>query len=157
MPVRIHPTNLSLNLKRKRQMPNFIALYRSPRPAADMLKSVTPDQMQKGMKLWQTWVEKCGDALVEMGSPLGQGVSVGRAGNSPTPANNGVTVYSIIPVNTLDEAPTPRQSVTPLMTSTPCAPRPAYQPSHVLQLVDLSSSAKKHRSPCIPNQLECTR
>ena len=85
-------------------MPNFIVLYRSPLPAADMLNSVTPDQMKEGMKEWQKWVEKCGESLVEMGSPLGQGVSVGRSGNSPTPAEGGVTGYSIIHADTLNEA-----------------------------------------------------
>ena len=56
------------------------------------------------MKEWQKWVEKCGNALVEMGSPMGQGVSVSRAGNSPTPAEGGVTGYSIIRADTLNEA-----------------------------------------------------
>ena len=85
-------------------MPKFIVLYRSPFPAADMLKSVTPEQMQEGMKLWQTWVEKCGESLVEMGSPMGQGVSVGRSGNSPTTDRGGVNGYSIIHADTLDDA-----------------------------------------------------
>ena len=88
-------------------MPNFIALYRSPLPAADMLKSVSPDQMKEGMKEWQKWVEKCGDALVEIGSPMGQGVSVGRSSKSPTPSEGGVTGYSIIHAHTLNDAPTP--------------------------------------------------
>ncbi len=104
MPYLIRPTNLSPNLKRKFQMPNFIVLYRSPLPAADMLKSVSPDQMKEGMKEWQKWVEKCGESLVEMGSPLGQGMSVGRVGNSPTPAKGGVTGYSIIQSDSLNDA-----------------------------------------------------
>ena len=86
------------------QIPKFIVLYRSPFPAADMLKSVTPEEMQEGMKLWQTWVEKCGESLVEMGSPMGQGVSVGRSGNSPTTDRGGVNGYSIIHADTLDDA-----------------------------------------------------
>ncbi len=86
------------------QIPKFIVLYRSPFPAADMLKSVTPEEMQEGMKLWKTWVEKCGDALVEMGSPLAQGLSIGCSGNSPTTPKGSVTGYSIIQADTLDEA-----------------------------------------------------
>ena len=85
-------------------MPKFVVLYRSPFPVADMLKSVTPEQMQEGMKKWQSWVEKCGDALGEMGSPLGQGVSVTRSGNSPTDAQGGVTGYSIIQADTMNNA-----------------------------------------------------
>ena len=81
-------------------MPKFIVLYRAPFPVTEMVKSVTPEEMQEGMKLWQTWVEKCGDALVEMGSPLAQGMSIGRSDNSPTTPKGGVTGYSI----TLDEA-----------------------------------------------------
>ncbi len=91
------------NLKRMHQMPKFIVLYRSPCPAADMLKNVTPEEMQEGMKLWQTWVEKCGDALVEMGSPLAQWTSIGRSDNSRTTPKGGVTGYSIIQADTLDE------------------------------------------------------
>ena len=85
-------------------MPKYIVLYHSPFPVVDMLKSVTPEQMQEGMKEWQAWVEKCGDALVEMGSPLGQGVSMTRSGDSPTDAKDGVTGYSIVRADTLDDA-----------------------------------------------------
>lgn len=85
-------------------MPKFIVLYRSPFPVADMLKSVTPAEMQEGMKEWQAWVEKCGDSLVEMGSPLGRGVSVTWSGDSSTTAEGGVTGYSIVQADTLDAA-----------------------------------------------------
>ena len=85
-------------------MPKFIALYRSPFPAADMLKSVTPEEMQEGMKQWQAWVEKCGDAIVQVGSPTGQGVSGARSGNSPTDAKDRVTGYSILHADSPDDA-----------------------------------------------------
>ena len=84
-------------------MSKFIVLYRSPFPAADMLKSVTPQEMQEGMKEWQAWVEKIGDALVELGAPLGQGMSVTRSGNSPTDAKDGVTGYSIIHADSIED------------------------------------------------------
>ena len=66
-------------------MSKFMVLYRSPFSASEMLGSVTPEEMREGMKLWQAWVEKCGDALVEVGSPLGEGTSLGTAGAEQMP------------------------------------------------------------------------
>ena len=47
---------------------------------------------------------KLGDGLVEMGSPLGAGVTSSRSGDAPTPTKGGITGYSIIEAESMEEA-----------------------------------------------------
>ena len=56
-----------------------------------MLQSVSPEEMREGMEQFQAWMGKLGDGLVEVGSPLGAGVTSSRAGNSPTLTKGGIT------------------------------------------------------------------
>ena len=69
-----------------------------------MLESVSQAEMQEGMEQFQTWMAKCGDSLVEVGSPLGAGVTSSREGDAPTPTEGGITGYSIIEAADMDEA-----------------------------------------------------
>ena len=85
-------------------MSKFMVLYRSPVAALEMLQSVSPEEMREGMEQFQAWMAKLGDGLVEMGSPLGVGVTSSRAGNSPTPTEGDITGYSIIEAGSMDEA-----------------------------------------------------
>ena len=85
-------------------MSKFMVLYRSPMPALEMLQSVSPEEMREGMEQFQAWMTKLGDGLVEVGSPLGVGVTSSRTGNSPTPTESGITGYSIIEAGSMDEA-----------------------------------------------------
>lgn len=51
-------------------MAKFIALYRASQTAAEQMANTTPEQMQAGMALWDAWVKKAGDAVVDLGTPL---------------------------------------------------------------------------------------
>ena len=72
-------------------MSKFMVLYRSPVAAVEMLQSVSPEEMREGMKQFEAWMIKLGEGLVEMGAPLGAGVTLSRVGNSPTPTDGGIT------------------------------------------------------------------
>ena len=85
-------------------MSKFMVLYRSPVAAVEMLQSVSPEEMREGMKQFEAWMIKLGEGLVEMGAPLGAGVTLSRVGNSPTPTDGGITGYSIIEAGSMDEA-----------------------------------------------------
>ena len=85
-------------------MSKFMVLYRSPVAALEMLQSVSPEEMREGMEQFQAWMTKLGDGLVEMGSPLGAGVTSSRSGNAPTPTEGGITGYSIIEAGSMEEA-----------------------------------------------------
>ena len=58
-------------------MKRFLVLYKSSTPADEMMAASTPEQMQSGMEEWQRWTAKAGDAIVDLGTPLGDSASVG--------------------------------------------------------------------------------
>lgn len=80
-------------------MAKFILLYKGP---ATPMEEMTEEQSKKTMALWQTWTQKVGQALIDMGAPMANGRSVVDNGTNGTPSDlNG---YSIIEANNIDEA-----------------------------------------------------
>jgi len=63
----------------------------------------SPEEMEKGMEAWMAWAEKCGDSLVDMGSPLANGLTLGMDG-SHVPSDRAVVGYSILQAENMDEA-----------------------------------------------------
>ncbi|HYX76786.1 MAG TPA: hypothetical protein VE757_06385 [Gaiellaceae bacterium] len=51
-------------------MSKFLVLYRSPVSARDQMANATPEQAQAGMQAWQSWAERAGSAIVDLGAPL---------------------------------------------------------------------------------------
>ena len=72
-------------------MSRFLVLYRAPISAREQMESSTPAQRQAGMELWQAWAGKAGSAIVDLGAPLGDGVSVGDG-----QAYNDIAGFSIL-------------------------------------------------------------
>lgn len=64
--------------------------------------NITPEEAKKGMEPWFTWKEKVGDGMVDMGTPLGNGMKVTKDGTSPSEKE--VVGYSILQANSIDEA-----------------------------------------------------
>jgi hypothetical protein len=83
-------------------MPRFLVLYNSSIPASEMLANITPEQAQAGMNSWMAWAGKWDGAIVDMGSPIGNGrrVSKGEVSTAPLP----VTGYSIVEAQSADAA-----------------------------------------------------
>jgi hypothetical protein len=81
-------------------MKRFLVLYESSTPAGEMMAAATPEQMQAGMEEWQRWAAKAGDAIVDLGSPLGAAASVG--GGSARSVDNHTTGYSILKAESMD-------------------------------------------------------
>jgi hypothetical protein len=52
-------------------MTKYLVLYRSSASAAEQMAGATPEQAQAGMDAWTTWAQKAGDAVVDLGAPLG--------------------------------------------------------------------------------------
>ena len=75
-------------------MKKFVVIYYAPTSAIEQMSAASPEEMQKGMEPWMDWVAKCGDALVDLGTPLGGGQNLSKSGNSPSDKN--VTGYSIL-------------------------------------------------------------
>ena len=75
-------------------MKKFVVIYHAPMEAADVMKDATPEDMQAGMEQWMAWAAKCGDALVDFGTPLAGGQRLSKSGSSPSEKN--VTGYSVL-------------------------------------------------------------
>jgi hypothetical protein len=52
-------------------MAKFLILYRAKITAAEQMNQSDPEQAQAGMQAWMDWAQKAGDAVVDLGSPLG--------------------------------------------------------------------------------------
>jgi hypothetical protein len=83
-------------------MSKFMILYRAPESARDQMANATPEQMEAGMAAWQTWSNKVGYAITDLGSPLAHTTHVGPGAAS----GDGVSGYSIIEAGSADEVET---------------------------------------------------
>jgi len=83
-------------------MKQFVVLYFAPASAMGKMKSSTPEEMKKGMEEWMKWAEKCGDHLVDMGNPLGNGKEIIQSGTSSS--QKGIAGYSILQADDIAEA-----------------------------------------------------
>ena len=80
--------------EQERNVKKYIVLYYASAAAIEQTQDFSPEDMQKGMELWKAWMDSCGDGLVDVGTPLGGGLKLTRAGGTPT--DSGVTGYSIL-------------------------------------------------------------
>ena len=75
-------------------MKKYLVLYHAPAAALEKMNDATPEQMKAGMEPWIAWAERCGDGLVDMGTPLGGGRKVTASGSSAS--DKDVVGYSIL-------------------------------------------------------------
>ena len=79
----------------------YIALYKSGQDPEAMMKNSTQEQMQAGMDMWMKWSNEAGKAVVDLGNPLGQGMSVSKSGSTKSPL--GVSGYSTLEAQSMDD------------------------------------------------------
>src|ERR1700744_1009139 len=84
-------------------MKKFLVLYHAPQDAMAQTMNIPADQQAEGMKAWMTWAQKCGDKLVEMGTPLMNGQALHSDG-SVNNSSKEVCGYSILQAENMDEA-----------------------------------------------------
>ncbi|MEK7542554.1 MAG: hypothetical protein AAB524_02535 [Patescibacteria group bacterium] len=84
-------------------MKKFIVLYYAPASAAEQMKNASPEEMQKGMEPWMAWAKKCGSALVDLGTPLGNGQRLSKSGGS-SPSQSNIVGYSILQAENMEGA-----------------------------------------------------
>ncbi len=84
-------------------MKKFIVTYQAPIDATWKTQESTPEEMEEGMKAWMAWAQKCGDKLVDMGTPLGNAITVGPGGSSAS-SESRIIGYSILQANNMEEA-----------------------------------------------------
>ena len=84
-------------------MKKFIVIYHAPAEAFAAMGEMTEAQKQEGMKPWLAWMEKCGDNLVDGGSPLMGGQHIAADGNASASTRE-VAGYSILQANDMEAA-----------------------------------------------------
>jgi hypothetical protein len=73
----------------------FLVLYRATMTAAEQMRASDPEQAKAGMDAWMAWAGRAGDAIVDLGSPLG---IVERGGDDGQPIGG----YSIMQAESAD-------------------------------------------------------
>jgi hypothetical protein len=84
-------------------MKKFIVLYHAPMDAMQQTANMKPEDQAKGMEAWMEWAKKCGDKLVDLGSPLMNGQQLTPDGKSKASDKN-VAGYSILQAENMEEA-----------------------------------------------------
>jgi hypothetical protein len=84
-------------------MKKFIITYNAPIDAAWKTAESSPEEMEKGMQAWMAWAQKCGNKLLDFGTPLGNGVTLGPGGSTTT-SESKIIGYSILQAENLEEA-----------------------------------------------------
>lgn len=82
-------------------MKKFIVIYHAPQGFSK--QEATPEDMQKGMEAWMAWAKKCGNQLIDLGSPLGGGQELNPDGSSKA-SSHGVAGYSVVQAEDLTAA-----------------------------------------------------
>jgi len=63
-------------------MKKFMVIYHMPDELMAWTGGSTPEEREKGMQEWMVWAEKCGDKLVDFGTPLMGGKKLSQNGNN---------------------------------------------------------------------------
>jgi hypothetical protein len=84
-------------------MKKFIVLYHAPADAMAQTANSTPEEQAKGMEAWMAWSLKCGDKLVDLGSPLMNGKQLKPNGENAGSGRE-VAGYSVLQAESMDEA-----------------------------------------------------
>lgn len=76
-------------------MKKYLVLYQSSASAAQQMAQATPEQAKAGMDAWMAWAGRAGTAIVDLGTPVGHGMTV--SGDSTTKnIGAGVGGFSIL-------------------------------------------------------------
>jgi len=84
-------------------MKNYVVIYHVPAEMLAAAPQQSQEEMAESMKPWMVWAEKCGEQLVDMGSPLAGGMRLSPDGSS-APSTQDVAGYSILKANSMEEA-----------------------------------------------------
>jgi hypothetical protein len=75
-------------------MKKFLVIYAMPTSAiAEMMKNMTPEEMEKGKEEWRMWMEKHAEHMVDPGNPVGKNTRVTKDG--VTEVSNEIAGYSV--------------------------------------------------------------
>jgi hypothetical protein len=81
-------------------MKKFLVLYTAPISAREQIARATPEQAKAGMEAWMTWARKAGEAIIDLGAPLGNGRTVAQ--HSVKDAAGNISGYSLLQADSLE-------------------------------------------------------
>lgn len=84
-------------------MKKFMVIYHAPVEAIQQIQNNTPEQSNEGMEAWMKWAQKCGEHLVDLGTPLGMGQKINVDGSSQN-SDKQVCGYSVLQAKDMDHA-----------------------------------------------------
>ena len=84
-------------------MKKFLVIYHAPLDAMSQTAKATPEERAKGMDSWMQWAKSCGDKLIEMGSPLMNGIEINTTGVTK-PSSKNVSGYSVVMAENMEDA-----------------------------------------------------
>lgn len=84
-------------------MKKFIILYRASSEDLREMNVSSEAGIQKNMDSWVAWANKCGDKLIDMGTPLKGGMEVNGDGTSQS-NTTGICGYSVMAAEDMTEA-----------------------------------------------------
>ena len=91
-------------------MKKFLVIYGSPVSAREQMLKATPEQAKAGMEAWMKWSQKAGQAIVDLGAPLGNSASV--ANGKATDTKSEIGGFSILQADS-------REALTALLAEHP--------------------------------------
>lgn len=83
-------------------MRRYIVLYQAPLSVAERFAQATPEEAMKGAQFWMDWAQKIGSGLVDPGRPLGNAVTLTKAGREAH--NSRIIGMSILQATSMEEA-----------------------------------------------------
>ncbi len=83
-------------------MKKFMVIYSANESWMEQMQNASPEDMKKGMEPWMEWAKKCGNSLVDFGTPLVGGQKLTKTGSSPSDSN--ILGYSILQAEDMDGA-----------------------------------------------------
>ena len=86
-------------MARAKVLKKYLITYHSPASAIKKMQTATKEEMEAGMAEWMNWANKCGNQLLDMGSPLTGGLTL--KGEEFKASTRKVTGYSIIQAPTI--------------------------------------------------------
>jgi hypothetical protein len=85
-------------------MPKYLVIYRSSLPATEQMATSDPEAAKAGMELWMTWASRVGNAMADLGSPLGSVATVTAAGSSAKTSRPFIGGFSVLEADSVDAA-----------------------------------------------------
>jgi hypothetical protein len=86
----------------KKSGKRFLIIYHAPIDSMTQMANSSPEDMAKGMAMWEAWAKRAGSQLADLGAPLVNGKRIHSNGSS-APSSSNVTGYSLLEAEDWDD------------------------------------------------------